>query len=906
MNMQKAAQFFGSCRDFLARHKIVLIFAAIGVTFGAFQIAQAVTATELMNAGNPMNLLMVFIGIVLQALAWAVGKLIVLLIGMVIIPILGYNNFGNSHIIDIGWPLVRDVVNMFFIIILLVLAIQTILGMSRAKVQENLPKFFIAVLAVNFSRLISLLMIDAGQVVMFTFVNALRDIAAGNFVGLFQLNSFMGVSGEQATAALTTGGLSAFGFLGSAYVTLSLLLGVLAVLIVMAVVFIYRIVVLWVLVIMSPAAFFMIMLKGMGIGTGAGRYDEWWKKMVSAITLGPILTFFLWLGLAAASNGSLAAVERFPDAPTADSEASAGIYTEVFQMEQLLSLLIGLILISTGFQVASSAAEGIGGVAAQAFGSQGLFTQDSFFKGALGAPATIAGRGARAGARGAYTAGSYAARGAYAGGAYAAEQLERRTGAFSKLGSGITSGARELGARGGISGKLAGTIAAGVGGAISTRAGAFAKEKREAAQKRNQDRTVGERVARMSLSDPETSRALSLSQDRRDEFEEDHRSFATDSGFRKQVKSEFESQFGGDKDKVNQAMAEFTRQSLSMVGSAELEGSMSPDEKKKFAKFKVGNLDALMEGKSDDEQKKIAKDLINDNDEFNPRDLSAAGVANKHVQDALAAIPQKTDENGNVIETSLSNAILGKGVNTDVRDALRGKDANFGESGAPIIAAGLKYNNPDRPGEKNLNIANLTIQDMSDPTQAAAVARGALDSNADLSRAGDASANPAQVKDELISQIDAIKASAGTDEVGKRNADRAIFNISGNLTDIGVGTSGARTGAIAPDMNITVREEIKARPESLKHFAQVAESAANGGVSNDVTKAIVDSVDAKYLDSMLENYSKATTAEVQTDLKTALKAIQESITAEFDNDDRNADALDKLEAKAKLIERQMN
>ena len=178
---------------------------------------------------------------IVNIIAWAVGQLIVAVLGMLVIPILGYNNFGNSAIIDIGWPLVRDVVNMFVIVVLLVIAVKTILNSSSANWEQQLPRMFIAVILVNFSRTITLLIVDAGQVVMFTFVNALRDIAAGNFVTMFQMNSLLSMAEQEGGS-----GVELFGFLGTAYASLVLLMIVLAVLVILAIVFIYRIVIIWI------------------------------------------------------------------------------------------------------------------------------------------------------------------------------------------------------------------------------------------------------------------------------------------------------------------------------------------------------------------------------------------------------------------------------------------------------------------------------------------------------------------------------------------------------------------------------------------------------------------------------------------------------------------------------------
>ena len=451
----------------LRTNRKLIIFA---LALFALMLFQTAHAQDLSSVGAvAVNIMLVGLGVIYNVFAWVFGQLIVLTIGMVLIPILGYNNFADSHVINIAWPLVRDVMNMGVILILLYIAIAKMVGVGAGKagLDQSLPTLFLGVVVMNFSRTICVLIIDASQVVMFTFVNALRDIAAGNFAGLFNVNSLLSVNSDVLIedlfgsggavddalgAATSTTVMDGFTYLGTSYATVTLLAMVFVVMLIMAVVFIYRIVVLWVLVITSPVAMFLMavgkFLPG-GIASGAG---EWRKRFMGAVTLGPILVFFLWLALAAAGTGSIAAAENFPTAATSDT---TGFLTEIFSMDEILSLYIGVILLMVGLQVATNAASSFGGVAAQAFGKGGYADRAS--RSIAQGPARLT-----------YRAGAAGVAGARAAGARGLQELEARTGLVSDFGKEIgRAGQRDL-AGGGVISEFANRgvqrVAAGIEG----------------------------------------------------------------------------------------------------------------------------------------------------------------------------------------------------------------------------------------------------------------------------------------------------------------------------------------------------------------------------------------------------------------------------------------------------------
>ena len=439
---------------------------------------------------------------VLTTIVGGIGMLILVVIEMLVIPILNYNSFSTSTIIGLGWSLVRDVVNMFVIIVLLAIAIRTILGLHGSNWQQQIPQLFIAVVMVNFSRTICGLAIDVSQVIMFTFVNALLDIAAGNFAQLFQLTSFgkfdpervrlLGNSGESVSNMVAN--------LTGAFLQIPLYGSILAIMFLLAGAFLWRIVILWILVILSPLAFFLQGIKGILPVEGAG---DWMGKFTGALVMGPLLTFFLWLALAAASSGSISQSEGFP-LPV--NSAATGLSLEVFDSNHLTSIILALILLIVGMQQAGQYSARLDGLA------KSLINEDMGRK-VVSLSARAPFIGASAAARGAYSAGSYvgsaAGRGIDRYGVGVADMALGQKGslnvreAFGKKGISIGKSMAEAGAeQKGILGNLrfaAGRAVIGAAGTLETAGEHFAVEDLKVAQDQVKGMGDDQKVAQFEL-----------------------------------------------------------------------------------------------------------------------------------------------------------------------------------------------------------------------------------------------------------------------------------------------------------------------------------------------------------------------------------------------------------------------
>jgi len=377
------------------------------VLFGIL-VAVPVFAQTVGSGSSPsaLDTAMLFLAGLVLSIAQVLGQVVVLLLDIIIIPLMQYNGFSSSPIVGAGWSITRDVVNMFFVIVLIAIAMGTIIGYEkRFKWHQQVPRLMIFALIINFSRTLTGLMIDFGQVIMLTFVNALKDIAGGNFIQLLGLSSILSVSKSNDIKDLVSGkttgagGIIPFDWLAAAIAAMMMMIAVLAIVIILAAILAWRIVLLWILVVMAPLAWFMGGAKDV-IGKDKG-YAEWWTNFTCAIAVGPVVTFFLWLTLAVAGSGNIAASEGFvtSEVPeeTSIKKSVSGNLLEAFEVSRMTSFIIGFAMLVAGFQAANDVCKSVPGMGKLTKGLDPAKILKSTYR-AAGGLARGTGRGMAAGA----------------------------------------------------------------------------------------------------------------------------------------------------------------------------------------------------------------------------------------------------------------------------------------------------------------------------------------------------------------------------------------------------------------------------------------------------------------------------------------------------------------------------
>lgn len=210
-----------------------------------------------------------------------------------------YNGYLDAPPVIIGWVMVRDVANMFFVVVLLAIAIGTILGIEQYEWKKTLVKLILAAVFINFSKLIAQLLIDIAHVFTMTFLNAITATAGGNLINMFGFDKMVSILSQAPENAgvsnirldIVAGSILALIFAAFAMATIGAYLFVMAL----------RVVVLWTLIILAPLAY----LLG-AIPNTQSYAKEYWDTFIRHVMVAPVMVFFLWLSFATLGNGNIA------------------------------------------------------------------------------------------------------------------------------------------------------------------------------------------------------------------------------------------------------------------------------------------------------------------------------------------------------------------------------------------------------------------------------------------------------------------------------------------------------------------------------------------------------------------------------------------------------------------------
>lgn len=258
-----------------------------------------------------------------------------------------YTVYINNPVVNLGWGIVRDFTNLLFVMGLVIIGLTTIIGYKDYEAKKTLPLLIGVAILINFTPLICGIIIDGADIVMnFFFDNGGRVISHDWFSTLS--NQFGNVvKGEWFSADLSGLGErigKALMYLAFDYISALVFL-------LYAFLFLARYVVLWLLIIISPLAFFAYIFPA-----SRNYFHQWWHTFVQWAIIGIIPAFLLFLANAFMSSGA-----EIGEAGT-EQLAAAGFMTGIliFFVPTVLLLLglyfalntsaVGASIITGGFQ----------------------------------------------------------------------------------------------------------------------------------------------------------------------------------------------------------------------------------------------------------------------------------------------------------------------------------------------------------------------------------------------------------------------------------------------------------------------------------------------------------------------------------------------------------------------------
>jgi hypothetical protein len=200
----------------------------------------------------------------------------------------------NGPSIYIAWKLVRDILNMAFILVLVYTAFTIIFQVDSTNKKRILTVVLMALL-VNFSFPIARFIIDVGNSLMYTIFKSQVgsvDSIFSNFADKSALGSIINGNSTGASAAQLIGAIVFAAILAITFLMMAML-------------FVIRIVALAVIIIFSPVAFI-----GVAIPSMESKAGQWWDYLFKYTFFGPAMALMIYIAIQLMTATSITMVEK--------------------------------------------------------------------------------------------------------------------------------------------------------------------------------------------------------------------------------------------------------------------------------------------------------------------------------------------------------------------------------------------------------------------------------------------------------------------------------------------------------------------------------------------------------------------------------------------------------------------
>lgn len=255
---------------------LTAVLTGIGVTVGGLAvkgITYGILVVAIFTFANTIS--GVFIGFGRMILNWGIqGPFGTLSISM--------TNPANNRIIDIGWTLLRDLTNMFFILGLAYIGLATALNFASFNTKKTFTTLILVALLINFTPVICGLIVDGSNIIMNFFLSEVNYDSIEDSYKQYQAS----LPPLTERGAVDDIGPSLWRH------TITGIYSILAggVLTIFGAILLMRHFIIWLLVILSPFAFFCRIFD-----FSKQWYTKWWSYFVSWSFIGIPAAFFLYL-----------------------------------------------------------------------------------------------------------------------------------------------------------------------------------------------------------------------------------------------------------------------------------------------------------------------------------------------------------------------------------------------------------------------------------------------------------------------------------------------------------------------------------------------------------------------------------------------------------------------------------
>ena len=189
----------------------------------------------------------------------------------------------DNPIVKYGWTITRDLANIGIVLGLVIIALATILRIESYQAKKTLPLLIIVALLINFTPVIMGVIVDGSNILMGYF---LGQRGKENPLGHSLAEPFTKAETAIGAAVNARADFPTFTVLTLLFFSIILFI----ILIIYSLLFLTRYLAIWILVVLSPLAFFCLIFPGT-----KSLFSQWWKQFINWCFIGVIAGFFLYL-----------------------------------------------------------------------------------------------------------------------------------------------------------------------------------------------------------------------------------------------------------------------------------------------------------------------------------------------------------------------------------------------------------------------------------------------------------------------------------------------------------------------------------------------------------------------------------------------------------------------------------
>lgn len=306
---------------------------------------------------------LLFVSSLISMLLGGLFGLIISLEAQVIDYIISPTNFTitTTPIVTLGWGITRDLANMFFILILLIISFTTVLRIKSWAIQQLWWKVVVAALLINFSLVIAGFVIDFTQILTQFFLKQITGGGIGTMTtklaASMQILNFYNPAPPESIGG-GIGQFAASGFAAVAGIILTLVgLVVTAFVFGAAMIFlVVRILYLWLLLIFAPIVWMLWILPDT-----SSYFSQWWNKFIQWAFFAPIFVFMIYLSLSIFDATGKLSPKVFGAFPAAWQTPAPGLTTvgmpaAIFQWILVIAMMFASLIVAQKFGVEGAAA----------------------------------------------------------------------------------------------------------------------------------------------------------------------------------------------------------------------------------------------------------------------------------------------------------------------------------------------------------------------------------------------------------------------------------------------------------------------------------------------------------------------------------------------------------------------